>query len=772
MRRSTVVPLLLLVSLVAGFFTACTRDPNVRKQKYLESGNHFREDGKFPEAVIQYLNAIQLDPRFAEAHFQLGETYLKMGDRSRAFQELSRTVELVPDNFQAHVDLANILVSARNTDGSANSDYLKQALPHLEILRREEPNDPKTFESWADYYAAQNNLGEAIQEMQKGIAADPTRWESYLNLAVLQLRSNLPDQAEASFKKAAEAGPDAMTAQLALGSFYQTRNRMAEAEQQFKHAVAVDPKDPAPRAAYVRVLMAQGKKAETEDFLKQTKSDLPDNPEGYRMLGDYYFATEQIDKATAEYGSLYQDHPHDPVVKRNYIQLLILQNRLDEATKLNDEILEKNPNDVDALVYRGQILLRHNDANDAADSLQQAIKNDPNNAVAHYQLGLAFDMQRDDGRAESEWREAIRLRPDLTDAERHLATMEIRHGSFDALVSTSEQIINNQPSAADGYIFRALGEMNLQRYSEAGQDLTKARELAPDSAVTLVQTGNLALLQKQYPEALKSYQQALEKDPASTDGLQGVMNTYLAEKLPDQALAAAQSQIAKAPKNSGFYDLLGTVLFQSRKDLKGAEAAFYKSVELDSSNSDALLKLGEVQAAGGSVDQALATYQQSIKDHPQEIGFYILAGEMYASENKWDQAKDMYQKALSIQSDNPLASNNLAYIMLQQGGNVDVALAMAQTARRGMPNSSNAADTLGWAYYQKGVYHSAIEMFQEALRLSEKSGGADNATVHYHLGLAYQHTKQIQQARQELERVLKLDPNYADARKALSELRG
>jgi len=145
---------------------------------------------------------------------------------------------------------------------------------------------------------------------------------------------------------------------------------------------------------------------------------------------------------------------------------------------------------------------------------------------------------------------------------------------------------------------------------------------------------------------------------------------------------------------------------------------------------------------------------------------------MYASENKWDQAKDMYQKALSIQSDNPLASNNLAYIMLQQGGNVDVALAMAQTARRGMPNSSNAADTLGWAYYQKGVYHSAIEMFQEALRLSEKSGGADNATVHYHLGLAYQHTKQIQQARQELERVLKLDPNYADARKALSELRG
>jgi tetratricopeptide (TPR) repeat protein len=165
-------------------------------------------------------------------------------------------------------------------------------------------------------------------------------------------------------------------------------------------------------------------------------------------------------------------------------------------------------------------------------------------------------------------------------------------------------------------------------------------------------------------------------------------------------------------------------------------------------------------------------YQQSIKDHPREIAFYILAGEMYESQSDWNNAKAMYQKALEIQSDNPLASNNLAYVMLQQGGNVDVALAMAQTARRGMPDSSNAADTLGWAYFQKGVYQSAIDMFQESLRLNEKRGAADDPTVHYHLGLAYQKVNQPAQARQQLERVLKINPNNSDAKKALSELRG
>ena len=117
----------------------------------------------------------------------------------------------------------------------------------------------------------------------------------------------------------------------------------------------------------------------------------------------------------------------------------------------------------------------------------------------------------------------------------------------------------------------------------------------------------------------------------------------------------------------------------------------------------------------------------------------------------------------------------MAYVILQQGGNVDVALAMAQTARRGMPDSPNAADTLGWAYFHKGVYNSAIDLFQDALRLNEKRGGAEDATIHYHLGLAYQKANQPALARQQLERVLKINPNYSDGnevRKALSELRG
>jgi len=762
MTRTPALRLIVLCSLVAALFTGCSRDPNVRKQKYFESGERYFSKGKYREAAIQYANAVQIDPRFAQAHFQLGKTYLDLHDWIHAYQELARAVELAPDNYEAHAELANLLISARQ---------MKDAQTHLDLLRQKQPNDPATHEAWANFYSAENDLGAAIQEMQKGIAADPNRSNSYLTLALFQLRSGQFDDAETNFKKAAALDPKSMNAQLALGAFYQTRNRLPEAEVQFRHAIDVDPKDPQARAAFVRLLMTEGKKSESETFLAQTKADLSDSSEGYRMLGDFYFATGDIDRATAEYGSLFSDHPKDIEVKRNYIQLLILKNRLDEASKLDAEILKANPHDVDALIYRGQIQLRQNDASGAVDSLQTALRNDSDNAVAHYQLGLAFDQQHNEGRAESEWREAVRLKPTLTDADRALSAIELRRGDFDAVTQTAEQIITAQPTSPDGYMLRAVAEINRQKYSDAEDDLRKAIPLAPQSPAPYVQLGNLRFHQKQYGGAETTYREALDKDASSSDALRGLMNTYIAEKQPDKAIAAANAQIAKSPGNSNFYDLLGTAQFEGKKDLKAAEASLRKAVDLDKTNSDALVKLGKVQIAEGSTDEAIATYQQSIKDNPREISFYVLAGELYEANSNWEGAKSMYQQALNIQPDNPLASNNLAYVMLQQGGNVDVALSMAQNARRGMPDSPSAADTLGWAYYHKGVYQSAIDLFQESLRLNERHGGADDPAVHYHLGLAYEKSNQLKQAREQLERALKISPNNSEARKALSELR-
>src|ERR1700676_3063701 len=82
------------------FFTVlggCTRDPKILKQKFLKEGNLAFEQGKYPEASILYGRSLQEDPRFAEAHYHLALTQMKLGIWSYAAVELSRAIELQPD---------------------------------------------------------------------------------------------------------------------------------------------------------------------------------------------------------------------------------------------------------------------------------------------------------------------------------------------------------------------------------------------------------------------------------------------------------------------------------------------------------------------------------------------------------------------------------------------------------------------------------------------------------------------------------------------------
>lgn len=750
------------LALICVLFSACSRDPNVRKQKYFESGQRYFEAGKYREAVIEFTNAIKVDPAYAEAHHQLAETYLQLQQGDRAFQELARTVELQPDNSPAQLEIINLLI--------VNHD-LPQARQQLDVMLQKLPNDPAVHSAQSSLLAAQGNISGAIAEMQQTIALSPNRWEAYLSLALLQFGNNQSGAAEASLKKVIDLNPKAMQARLLLGNYYQAHSRFPEAEQQFQAAAALDPTSADPRAAMARLYLAEGRKADAEQLLAQAKRDLPNNSAAYRLLGEFYFANGEVDKATAEYAALSEQHPEDLRLKKNYIELLVQTKRFPEARTLNDEILKANPNDDDALTYQAQMQITDGDVNEAALRLETVIKNSPKNAEGHFALGVAYEKLGYVERAESEWREALRLQPAMLDAARSLASAAMRQSDPATLEEASTQLIVLQPASPDGYALRALANINRKHYGEAEQDIRRAIAIASQSAFGYVQLGNLKLVQKQYEAAAKSYQEALNRNTDSSDALRGLMNTYVAQNQTDKALAAAHAQIAKSPANSGFYDLLGTTLFFSKKDLGGAETAFAKSVSLDKHNADALLKLCEVQATKGEMDHAIATAQQGLSDNPRNADLYVLLGRFFESKSDWQQAEAAYRGALNINPQHPLASNNLARLMLQTGGNLDVALSLAQTARRGLPNSPAAADTLAWIHYQKGAYQSAIGLLQEALSLQDKVRARDNPDIHYHLGMAYAKSGQTALARQQLERALKLNPNAAEAKKQLAQLK-
>ncbi|MDR3409355.1 MAG: tetratricopeptide repeat protein, partial [Formivibrio sp.] len=248
----------------------------------------------------------------------------------------------------------------------------------------------------------------------------------------------------------------------------------------------------------------------------------------------------------------------------------------------------------------------------------------------------------------------------------------------------------------------------------------------------------------------------------------------VAQKQVDRAIEAANAQILRSPANSNFYDLLGGALFHLKKDLGGAETALQKSVELDKHNADALIQLCQVLAMRGNIDKAIALGSDSLKENPRQPNLDILLGDLYVSRSDWKNAQNAYQSALANDSQNPVASIDLAKVILNSGGSFDVALALAQTALRGLPNSPTVAETLGWIYYQQGVYPLAVTYLQEALKLQENYKLPDGPEIHYRLGMAYEKANQAALARHELEQVLKNYPDYrenAEIKGALARLK-
>ena len=116
LTRGTALHRTFLVAFLAVALAGCSSDPDRRKLKYLSSGEAYFNAGKYREAVIQFRNAVRLDPRFATAHSRLGEGYLRLGNSEAAYGEFMEAAALDPKDTGAQLHLADLLISRRQFD--------------------------------------------------------------------------------------------------------------------------------------------------------------------------------------------------------------------------------------------------------------------------------------------------------------------------------------------------------------------------------------------------------------------------------------------------------------------------------------------------------------------------------------------------------------------------------------------------------------------------------------------------------------------------------
>lgn len=755
--------LILLIILAVGFvgFRYVYRrvDPGARERRFLQSAREYESKGKYREASIQYLNAININPRSSESHRGLGKIALKMGDPDTAYFEFQQAVGLDPSDMVSHLNYGNLLLGRTQ---------LKEARREAEIVLAKEPQNPEAHLLMSQLELAGGNAEAAETENEKARNLAPNSPKPYIVLGGVRLKTGKFAEAEENFKKALQLSPDDVDALLGLGSVYERQQRWQEAESAYRKAIQIAPSDAAPRVSLMVQFLFQGKNDRAEEVARETKEKLSKVPAAYRMLADFYIATGQSQKALDELYVLVKAHSNDWRLKRDYVQQLIFANRLDEADAINEELLTLQGSSPQSLIQKGQIQMRRGSPQDAVVTLKTALRDQPNNYIGHFYLGVALGATGDTEGAERELQESIRLQPQGPQAQVFLSELAARTGKGALLDELSKRLVDTFPLAANSYLVRATYECSRSNWKAAEQTLRKAVQVEPTNPVPYAKLAEIRIIQKDFSGGTELLNQALDVDPNYIPALKILVALDLTRNDVAQAIDRLQSQLQKAPNNSTYHSLLGGIYFR-RSQTSDALPQFQKAVELDKKNADAWELLGKTQAAMGSLDQTIATYTQWSTADPGQPASHVLLGQIWEGKGDWEKAQEEYQKALNLDEHNGLAANNLAYLLLEHNGDTKKALTLAMEARRQFPTSSTALDTMGWAYFHDGQYQLAASTLESAAKVNPKS-----ASVHFHLGSAYQRLKDWSKASSHFEQSLALDPKSLtapDARKALAEMK-
>ena len=757
-KHSPIYLALITVSIVTSLLAGCHVDPNVAKQKYLESGKRYAAEGKYQEAGIQFSNALRLDKGFAEAHFQLAEIDLKMQLYSQAYVEIVRTVDLQPQNFEARLTLANILLLGGKPD---------EAQEQAKTLMAAQPNNADLHALLSALALKASNRDEALREMQRAAELDPKRASFHENLALL--RAGEPDQAgtiEAELQKAVSLEPKSVSSRMLLAAFYMKSQRWAEAEQQSWAGVAADPKSLPARESLARLFLAQGNQNRAEEILRQTSKDLADNPQGIVALANYYAATNQTEKTKQEYARLVAQNPSNVPLKKGYIRALLQTNDIGTAQNLINELLKKKTKDPEITAMNRIVLLHGGKTDDAVNALQSGVRDYPDNAFLQYWLGKAALAKGDQALAQRSFSQATKLNHNMVEAEAELAQIAAQRGDFKSLSEIADKTIADNPRFSLAYVWRAIIELSHNSTDAAEADLKTAIAMAPRSAQGYIQLAKLRFSQKKFPEGASLLDQALQYDPNSVEALRLLVGYDMFQKQPKRALDRLNAQVAKSPANSKLLDLLAQFEIQN-KDLGAAGSAAKKALQLDPNDNQAVMLFAQIAVQTGQTADAIKVWEKWSSAHPDDANSYALLGSLEESLGDLTKAKAYYMKALQIEPRQSMAANNLAFLMLENNGNVDVALTYAQTARQGLPDSPDTADTLAWAYFHKGTYEFARDLLEEAVKAEP-----NNAQMQYHLGMVYRKLANKNDAQNHLKRAVALEPNSPTGKSAQAALNG
>jgi tetratricopeptide (TPR) repeat protein len=739
--------------------SGCSQNPAKKRDKLIASGQAYFSKEDYSAAAIQFRRAIQIDPTSSAAHYQLGLASLRLHNWADAYRSFTRAGEFDPKNVNAFLQKGELeLLTKQWPEATASAESALRANPdfapvhlllgriafqrheipsareHFQRAAELAPSDPSTYSELADAYAA-DSLPYAERLYNRAIEVDATYYPAYLNLFQLYRRTkDTPKQVE-TLQRAIQQNPKQVTAYLLLADLY----------------------------------VQQGHKEQLDSVFTDLRSKTGDASFALLAIGNYLSVTGEVQQAEAVLAHAMEKDPKSVDVRKRLIQVKAALQKWDEVSALNAELLRQNPRDPDGRLVAAKLQLFRGDRGQAINSLEQLVRDVPELAPAHLTLGLAYGNEGQLNPAIAEVGECLKRDPEMLIGYLVLSEMHLRQGDAKAAVEDAETLLKRRPGLLAARFARATAEIVLGNLAPAKQELQELLKVQPTNAALHERLAFVDMQQKAFNEAEKHFEEALRIRPDFYPAMANLAEMYRLQGRSDRIVARVNEQISRVPAQSYLYELLATA-YLLNKDLDNAEAALHRAIQLEPSSYAAHLKLAEIYASQQKTEAAIAEADSVRRLRPDVVAAHILSGSLYQKAGAVEKSRQAYTEAIERDPGNAVALNNLAWLYCETGGNLDLALSLAQKAKENAPQNPSISDTLGWIQFRKQMYALAAAQFESAVRVAPAQG-----VYHYHLGLAKMKVGKPAEARSSFKRALELQlpPNdAASAREALSGIGG
>jgi tetratricopeptide (TPR) repeat protein len=761
---------------VAALQLAACDPPEMRAQRYYDSGMKLLAAKEDQKAAVEFRNALRLKKDLLPAWRGLAQTEEDTQHWDGLVPVLRTILDLDPKDEMTRLKLARLLLaggaaeqSLKLVNDSTEPDTNNAALLALKavISYKLKDNDAAVRDAQAALKIEPGNVDALVV-----LAAN--RWANNDPNGALQLLSSNPQaqdkdlgtqlfklriyaqqknyvQLETLLKSLVEQFPQNIGFQKSLVNLYLGQHRPDDAESELRAIVAADPKNAQSAMDLIRFLYnAKSPAAAREELVNRIKAGGDIFP--YQLaLAEFDFDQGKVGDSFILLNTIANSASSDQAVRARIMlaELNLRQKNTDAAEKIVADILAGDQRNVSALKLRASIRLDRGQIDDAISDLRQALNDQPRSTDLMLLLATAYERSGSIDLADKQFADATKASQFNSNVGLDYVAFLRRRGGGDRAYDVLTELASRWPN--DIKVLSALAEMKLARNDWSGaQEIAERMKGNDNTNSTADQILGAALSgEHKYDASIAAFQNAVAADPSAAQPMANLVAAMVNAKQSDKAIAFLQSAVKENPNNAEAYLLLGN-LELSNNAPDQAESSFQAAIRSQPKKDIGYQALANLYLRQKKADAAFDVIQTGLKEQPDSTSLHLNLAGIFEVKGNYEAAISEYEDLLKQQPGSLIIINNLASLLADHRTD-KASLERAQALAASLRNSQVAQfkDTLGWVYNRQGDFRTSIPLLEAA-----SANLPGSALVHYHLGMSYIGTGQLAKASDQLKKAL------------------